>query len=150
MWYFSNKFLPSSSGSQVRTALVVILEESLCLPWPTLRRRFLLSDTDVLLYGLWPLERIYQFVYMCMWIPENHLGLGAIYPVFLRQSLISLRLTDLARQVDQQTAVFVSPALRLQTTIPSFFSVASGGQIQVHMLAMQAYYWLSYLFSFQN
>lgn len=149
MWYFSNKFLPSSSGRQVRTALVEILEESLCLPWPTLRRRFFLSDTDVLLYGLWLLEGIYQSICVHVHVDTREPPWFRSYvPCFLRESLIFLRLTDLARQVDQQTAVFVSPALRLQTTIPSIFLWLLGGQTQVLMLVMQAYYWRSFLFSF--
>lgn len=149
MWYFSNKFFPSSSGRQVRTALVEILEESLCLPWPTLRRRFLLSDPDVLLYGLWLLEGIYQSICVHVHVDTREPPWFRSYvPCFLRESLICLRLTDMARQVDQQTAVFVSPSLRLQTTIPSIFLWLLGGQTQVLMLVMQAYYWRSFLFSF--
>lgn len=128
MWYFSNKFLPSSSGRQMRTALVEVLEESRHLHWPTLRRRFLLSDTDILLYGPRLLEGIYQSVWVHVHVDTREPPWFRSYlPWFLRESLISLRLTDLARQVDQQTAVFASPALRLQTTIPSIFLWLLGG-----------------------
>lgn len=128
MWYFSNKFLPSSSGRQVRTALVEVLEESRHLHWPTLRRRFLLSDTDILLYGLRLLEGIYQSICVHVHVDTREPPWFRSYlPWFLRESLISLRLTDLARHVDQQTAVFFFPSIEITNNYTKHFSVASGG-----------------------